>query len=322
VTDLPGAERQYACGIAINNFGYVIGGNNGSWLNDVWQYDACTNVWLQKNDFIGNARAGAIALVIDGTLYYGTGKDGITYYNDWWQYDEANDTWLQQQSFPVSARWVTAGFAIDQNGYVGTGSDASNTYLADWYVFQKATGQWQAITSLPASQARQYAEGFSIGNFGYLTTGRNINGTYSNDCWQCNPATNSWQPMALLAAQGRKGVMSFVIGNSGFICTGIDSSNIRLNELWEYKAFTGNESFIPFGANLYYDANLSIIRINLDYEQFIALTIIDAKGKRIMKQSLAQSKSFTINLESLSSGLYFIEISSARLTHSYKIVKT
>jgi outer membrane protein assembly factor BamB/N-acetylneuraminic acid mutarotase len=92
--DFRGIGRQYAVGFSIGNKGYIGTGYDGksdaSRLNDFWEYDPQTNIWIQKTDFGGTGRFSAIGFSINDLAYLGTGRiefghEGMR--KDFWEYN-------------------------------------------------------------------------------------------------------------------------------------------------------------------------------------------------------------------------------------------
>ncbi len=88
--DFPGTARGYALGLSVGGKGYLAFGQlPGSALTlsaEVWEYDASSDVWTRKADFLGGARAMAVGFVLGSDLYFGLGMD-LTNHNrrDFWR---------------------------------------------------------------------------------------------------------------------------------------------------------------------------------------------------------------------------------------------
>ncbi len=73
-----------AAGFGFSDRGYVV--DCGTAGNTTWAYVPATNSWSKMWAFPGTARAGAVALSIDGYAYLGTGSADRQVLNDWWRY--------------------------------------------------------------------------------------------------------------------------------------------------------------------------------------------------------------------------------------------
>lgn len=94
--DFGGTARGSAVGFTIGNKAYIGTGHNfdGNTFNlfkDFWEWDQASNVWIQKSDFIGDARTSAVGVSIGNKAYIGTGRGDNTPYafQDFWEYDPA-----------------------------------------------------------------------------------------------------------------------------------------------------------------------------------------------------------------------------------------
>ena len=185
----PGTARYNAKGFVINDSLIYIGigtNNIGSdYLYDFWMYNPSTDSWIQKQDFTGGSRMGAVSFEISGIGYLGTGlADSETPTDDFWKYITSTDTWTQIQSFPGGPRAGLTGFVINNEGYIGSGFDLSHFY-STFYKYNPLNLEWTQILSIPYLN---YAGGvgFTLGNKGYSGMGWDIYNEFS-DFWQYNP---------------------------------------------------------------------------------------------------------------------------------------
>jgi N-acetylneuraminic acid mutarotase len=89
--NFPGDKRMKATGFAIDETGYMLGGesytNQAKFLKDLWKYDTTADNWIQLDDFPGGERVGAVVFVIGNKAYYGTGFGQSDYQKDFWEFD-------------------------------------------------------------------------------------------------------------------------------------------------------------------------------------------------------------------------------------------
>ncbi len=90
----PDSGRRAHAAVVIDNKMYVFGGlGNGSFLNELWEYDISLNTWTQKSPATpGPGARTYAAAVTDGTAMYvlggydGTVRSTPVFYNDIWKY--------------------------------------------------------------------------------------------------------------------------------------------------------------------------------------------------------------------------------------------
>jgi hypothetical protein len=187
------------------------------------------NNWIQKANFGGAARNGAVGFSIGNKGYIGTGFDG-SYKNDFWEFDPSTNIWAQKANFGGTARIGAVGFSIGNKGYIGTGIGITGQKKEDFWAYDPATNSWDQKNDFGGT-ARDGAFGFSIGNKGYIGTG--YDGSYKNDFWEYDPTTNTWTQKANFGGGARDRAVGFSIGNKGYIGTGFDVMS-RTNDFWEY----------------------------------------------------------------------------------------
>ncbi len=243
-SDLDGVVRSEAVSFVLNDKGYVSTGYDGtssgtSRLNDLWQYDAANNFWIQKADMPGVPRNSAIAFTSAGKAYVGTGYDGVDKLKDMWEYTPSTNTWERKKDFSGTARYDAVAFAILDTGYIATGFDGN--YLKDFWQYNSITDTWTQKVGFGGSK-RTAAVSFVYNNKAYICTGTN-NGTTVNDLWQYDPLTSAWtekRKISNVSADSydddysivRSNAVAFIIDNKAYITTGENGS--LLTTTWEY----------------------------------------------------------------------------------------
>ncbi|MBP9882029.1 MAG: fibronectin type III domain-containing protein [Chitinophagales bacterium] len=248
--DFGGKTCYAAAGFSIGTKGYLGTGIERGFLGsfgstpqltkDLWEYDPEVNSWIQKADFGGTARLGAIGFSIKDKGYLGTGFDGQNHNIDFWEYDPGTDTWKQKADFPGAPRHSAVGFTIGNKGYVGTGMEGNIlgcSFFKDFWEYDPITDTWLQMADFGGT-ARAEAVGFCIGNKGYVGTGSDILTEEflfipTNDIWEYNPINNSWVQKSDFTSDARFQSVGFSIGEQGFL--GLGASNIDDHGL--YKDF-------------------------------------------------------------------------------------
>jgi len=246
VTDFGGLRRDNAIAFSIDSFGYAGLGvsipdtapHQFLYPTDFWQFSPYSHSWVQKANFPGNGRAGAVCFTIGSKGYVGLGS-GPSDLNDFWEYNPATDTWTQLGNFGGGNRTVAIGFGIDSLGYMGLGiSDTAQTepFKRDFWQYNPASDSWMQLGDF-AGGDRSNATGFSLAGSGYVGFGNGPpNPVYCyNDFWKYDPATDTWTQQSDFIGKARVGPFIFCIESKCYMGGGIDSAAISLKEFWEYN---------------------------------------------------------------------------------------
>ncbi|MEZ4959362.1 MAG: tail fiber domain-containing protein [Saprospiraceae bacterium] len=132
--------RYEAVSFVLGGEAYVGTGeaSGSTYKKDLWKYDPATDSWTQLNDFPANfdARRSAIAFMLSGEAYVGTGFSGGLK-KDLWKYDPATDSWTPLNDFPANfdALWGVVSFVLGGEAYVGTGIASGNSYKKDLWKY-------------------------------------------------------------------------------------------------------------------------------------------------------------------------------------------
>jgi len=141
--------------------------------------------------FPGVARTNAVAFVIDGKAYVGTGyDDNANVLSDFWKYDQQMGwwTWTRVADFGVSnttialPRYGAFAFSVKNRGFVGGGEDKSLTGYKDFGNISPADDLWIKRTSWDGHK-RWNAFVMVIDDFAYMGGGQD-NGIWPTDFWK------------------------------------------------------------------------------------------------------------------------------------------
>jgi len=245
-------------GFTMGTKAYVGTGNNGSYLQDFWEWDQAIGIWVQKASFPGNGRFSAVGFAIGNKGYIGTGSinSGAVDYQDFWEWDSSSlvngldingnpmGAWTRKADFAGGARHGAVGFSIGNKGYIGTGSTGSTKYQDLWEydptnlangldVNGNPMGAWIAKTNL-GGVARNHAVGFSISTKGYIGTGNDASSTNLQDFWEWDQTTDTWVQKANLSGTARYAAVGFSLSNKGYIGTGINPSGSLTKDFFEW----------------------------------------------------------------------------------------
>ncbi|MEI8046636.1 MAG: kelch repeat-containing protein [Bacteroidota bacterium] len=326
--DYPGGGSMAATGFSVNEKGYVCFGqdNSNEVHNDLWEYSPVTDTWLQKASFPGIARYGASCFVIGDTAFIGTGSHGYAddYLFDMWMYVPASDSWFRKADFPGYRRSHATAFTIGNYGYLGTGLSGYQSPSGDIWKYDKINDSWTRIPNLPGL-ARAAVISFVIGGKVYVGLGCSFaNDFYYNysDFYEYNPGTNTWGSLIVAPRNllRRRYAVSFIINNMGYVGTGY-SENGLLDDLWSFgpeKSSNIIEKHSPDAFNIY--PNPAIKSISVECEENSIIELYSIQGQHI-KTMIAEGKQATIDISGYQSGMYCIQINTAKGKITRKFVK-
>ena len=304
-----GQERQYAVGISFNNLGYVFGGiNQSNFLNDLWEYDPASELWINRPSLPGAGRSGASGFIINQKLYIVGGKNNDTEaLNEVWAYDFSTQSWTQKANLPFEGRWRASTVVIHDKIYLLFGKDENERYHNEIYQYNPDADEWSLIGFFPG-EGRNYVDVKVINEQIFCLGGVDSLGTFHNDLWRYDPELNTWHQLSPLPAAGRRGSMSFTDGQSFYFSSGLNESLQRINETWKADQITfahSADAQTPF----YFYPNPAEQFIVVEYEKTASTTIeiFDTKGRLCYKQNIMKGTN-TFFIDSLSPGVYFIRV--------------
>jgi len=185
--------------------------------------------WVQKPDFSGLARNGAVSAVVGTKIYTGLGNAGGTLKNDWWEYDTSTKIWTQKLDFLGAARNYAVAAAVGTDIYVGTGHTGSGTFVKDWYKYDTLLNTWTAKLDFTGGN-RYSAVAVAVGTKIYAGTGSD--GTRKIDWWEYDTAANTWTAKLDFAGTARFAAVGAAVGTKIYVGTGDDGA--RTKDWWMY----------------------------------------------------------------------------------------
>ncbi len=225
-TDISFGGRHQSSAFEFNNVGYLVNGNNGSFLNEVLSYNPSTCQWTKKEKFPGTERGYSSAVSLNAKSYLLGGYDlNNSYLIDFWEYNPATDVWTQKSNIPGGARVSAAMFVIGNYIYAGTGAKGSGiaNYQSDFYQYNPINNNWTAKANFGGG-IRTGSAYFATNAKAYLGLG--YDGSYKNDWWEYDPATNTWTQKANYTGNSRDVARGFCINDKGYILTGGKSDGV------------------------------------------------------------------------------------------------
>jgi N-acetylneuraminic acid mutarotase len=309
MANLPaGTERQYATSFSYSNTGYMLCGITcpGVCLNDMYKYDAATNIWTTLPNFPGQARQGPCNFVLNDKAYIISGRTigaGGTTFNDVWEYNITTSVWTQKNNLPFAGMFRGSAFQINGTGYVAFGLTNNNNF--NHYIFQydQLNDQWIQIPTINLP-ARNYVACAVTSNKAFFYGGQDSSYNITNDVRLFDPLTNTIAIYPGIPALGRKGGMAFSMNNIFYITTGVDSSPARVKETWKNDQFVGLREDPENEIDIKVFPNPASTEIHIETEEkLLKLVMRSALGPVIL-----ESQSKTISLENVPEGIYNLSL--------------
>jgi N-acetylneuraminic acid mutarotase len=81
-------SRHDGVAFTVENKAFIMGGiaSSGSTSGTVYEFDQTTSVWDARTTFEGSARSLAVAYVLEGRAFVGTGQSGSSRFDDVWEF--------------------------------------------------------------------------------------------------------------------------------------------------------------------------------------------------------------------------------------------
>ncbi len=319
IADFPGAARYDAVAFSINGKGYVgLGSSSGSnYLKDFYEYNPGTNTWSKIADFPGTGRYGAVAFSIGNAGYAGTGSDGTSAKGDFYKYESG--VWTAVASLPsgqerVSATaFSTGGYGyVAAGGYVGAVGSPSNMYK-----YNPNNNTWSVQVNYDNTVLNSNVVQ------SYVTDGTPYFCRY-NKLVRYDLSSGSFTSLGDVFQLGEyfSGETFFVISNVPYMTLGSDGgffSPVLNVDLWSdvsapVTGILGVETeelaLFPNPASQY---------VNVTVETYGKLEIFTMGGVLVKTQEVNASAN-TVNVSTLSNGIYIIRIKSGDRTFTAKLV--
>lgn len=119
----PGGGRVGMSAFAVDDFGYVGMGDDGSFFYiDFYRYDPDNDNWISRANFEGDNRSFYSTEVLDGKGVVIGGEGPTSAYTiDVWLYEPTDDTWIEDLQFAGAPRAYGNFFLVDNALYYGLG---------------------------------------------------------------------------------------------------------------------------------------------------------------------------------------------------------
>jgi hypothetical protein len=294
-----------------------LGYSNGFELQDLWEYDPALNTWTAKANFSGVGRGSAIADVVNGKAYVGTGFSPSTGFPiDLWEYNPVTNAWAAKATMPGIALYESHTFSIGDTMYVVGGCGGSSLLEHnEFWAYSVSSNSWTQKTDFPGGIPRWYATTFSLGGIGYCGYG-SVGSNYQGDFYSYDPSTG-WAAIpgngfGMLFNDGGGGVAT---SSKGYCISGVTSSNPNppTTDLWEYVPLLTSISEISsdLQISIYPNPATGTLNISLPENQKSQIQIFNAMGMLLKEIELSLPitiRTTQINISDLPDGLYFIQL--------------
>ena len=209
--DFPGLPEQLPSCFSYNNKGYM-GFGYGLSGNQLWQYDAGTDHWIEVDSLVGTKRFGLTPVVIDSFAYFIAGSYEYSYgsLNEVWRYRILGNRWERLADMPGVSGGYAPSWGKGNSLLTGFGLHADSigfTLLGGSYSYNIQSSSWKPVICQNFLDSTAYGVSFMIGNTGYFFGGDKLFNpwsSYSTDLWYFDA--------------------------SSFLTTGIEEANINMSE--------------------------------------------------------------------------------------------
>jgi N-acetylneuraminic acid mutarotase len=315
--------RAWAGAYSINNVGYVIGGDTGSFkpINDHWAYFPETDKWEKRADFPGGNRDGMLVFTLNGEAYVGGGFDGKYIQGDFYKYNPQTDTWSTLNYLPFATLFPSI-FKINNEVYFTNFEGAQ--YFTNLLKYDPINDTWIDMEPFPGTP-RSAGVAYTINNKAYVGLGQTSFNTPYYDIYSYDPSTNTWSEKADTVTFKNVGwSLAFSVENTAYIGTGVSLPNFEFSNKFYKKVYSLN-SFKDMdleSQNLIYP-NPANSELTIDSKSKIkTLKILNLLGQEITNNAILGENQSKIDLNNLQNGVYYIQIENENgLKQTEKLVK-
>jgi immune inhibitor A len=334
------------CGAADNDrYVYAVKGNN---TQEFYRYSVERDSWTRLADIpLGRTRrkvkGGTDIAYVPGYLYLLKG-----YKNEFWRYEVATDTWQSLPDAPSTARpkW-NQGSWLASNG-----ADRLYAHKAKYHelwTFDLGTMTWDTapgLNGMPFINSQGRTKKSKDGGCGTWYSGAlyALKGGNTQEFWKYTAARDSWAELETVPAYGSSGRKRKV--KNGADITGNGNGLLfilkgnKTDELWRYVA-TGGLPLAACGPERYgvmarpFDvpglpfvitpnplaSGAVTLRCGRALTGPASVDIFDATGRAVLHSSfLVRSSTFSLDLRSMSAGVYLVRLTSGGFAATQKLV--
>lgn len=208
----------------INNKAYVGTGrtlDNIDRTSEFWEYNASSNEWTTKADFIGGPVSSITSVAIGDKGYIVTRPEFDSNFGELWEYDPSLDEWSQKKDHEAVDLFGGSAFSVEGLGYfVGI--------MNQLWEYTPSTDSWLRLEDYPGTVAGRGAA-FTINEVGYFGTGGSPN---TDEFYAYDLNGGDWKQIANFPTKIDNSI-SYSVRNIGIVGLGQFESN-GINRLWFY----------------------------------------------------------------------------------------
>jgi N-acetylneuraminic acid mutarotase len=232
-----------------------------------------------------------------------------------YEYDPVSDSWTQKATFPGVNRDWARSFSIAEMGYVVGGVDVNYSQTPEFWQYDPSSNLWMQKADYPgyvdASDGffseELYGKGY-VGLGGVQTIG-------ADDKIYCyDPANDSWSMIAHPLGT-RNETVAFVVNNALYVGRG--SSRMSMDFSFAYNDFWQLADTLAASLSENPESNPTTVLfpnptadfINVSLTGSSEILIYNSSGEIVYSEKINKSNGETvsINISSLSSGIYFLK---------------
>lgn len=304
-----GLNRQYAAAVGGDQKAYLVGGlgNNFTFINDLWEFDALNQTWTELDTLPSAPRSGAALfhlqdklVLVGGLLESGHRTSEV------WSYDLTNQQWNSLPRTPFGSNWRAAYTQDEQRGYLLFGKDSTDSYSRDLYSYHHDNG-WEWMSRFPRS-GKTHASLVYVDSALFTLGGTDSLNHYSRALWKYDLRTEEWS----------------LVDSTYYL-------GIRGGCMWEedgYLHYVGGLTQVPLRTEAHFAYNLNQVPYPPGYSAFLfpnpasevlriqtkspidQVEIIDMHGRRYDAYPEIQSVAAQLTVEDLPPGRYIVLITT------------
>ena len=305
---------------------YVIGGfdaNLNSVSSEVQVFDPANNSWntLSTTGFF-SPRFDHTASVINGKIYIFGGADGNYLISTVDIFDPSTNNWNQADatgSF-ISRRGATSVTLEGKIYIIGGYSDHD---LNAFDIFDPVNNSWSTPSTIGKFSASSNATACVLGGKVYVMGGT-YGYTYVTKFKLFDPPTDSVNLVSTIGSlTPRAWLTSSVVGNRIYVMGGYNQdSSLNTNEVFTLtQSDEVKNDPAAHEINIFPNPTIGIVSVSGNTSNFSEVSVLNVLGENVMNILHPEGNNFTLDLSSLTSGIYNIRINIHNSVLMRKIVK-